>query len=160
VLAFLCRQGVLQAVISNDTDMLARGVPVLIMPETVDATVLTQVRLESLLHSTGLTYGQFVTACMLMGSDYSGEGWPGMEAMAAIARARGGCTWTDVSGCDPTTMEAGSRLLCGSDALWETIVPEYQRNKWTAGPPPKEPDNLVAIATTQGWPTQWVSVLG
>lgn len=160
VLAYLCRQGTIQAVISNDTDMLARGVPTLIMPETVDATVLTQIRLESLLRCVGLTYDQFVSACMLMGSDYSGEGWAGMEAMAAIARVRGGGGWMDVSGCVPATMEAGAGMLRGDGVTWESIVPEYQRNKWSTGPPPKEPENLVAIATTHGWPAQWISALG
>jgi exonuclease-1 len=159
VLAFLCRQGTIQAVVSTDTDMLARGVPILIVPVSMDSTVLTQIRLDGVLACVGRTYTEFVDACMMMGSDYSGEGWRGMDVPTALERARGGVTWTDISGCDPVVMEAGVRMLRGDGVTWEAIVPDKQRVRWATGAPAKEPENLVAIATALGWPRDWINIL-
>jgi 5'-3' exonuclease len=154
VLGYLCRTGVLQGVISTDMDMLARGVPLLVIPETTDIAVLTEIRLEEVLSGLRLTYAQFVDACMLMGSDYSGKDWPGMEPRRAIEAV---ITSKDAIS---TQMKQGAALLAGIDVTWNTIVSEKQRLKWDAGVPPCEPDNVATAVTAHGWPTTWAAVLG
>jgi len=155
VLAYLCRTGVLQGVVSTDMDMLARGVPLLVIPETTDIAVLTEVRLEEVLIGLRLTYAQFIDACMLMGSDYSGKDWPGMEPRRAVEVASKGEAYEICP-----KLKQGAAILAGCDATWDTIVSEKQRLKWDAGIPPCEPDNVATAVTAHGWPTTWAAVLG
>jgi flap endonuclease-1 len=158
VLAYLCQRNTIQAVVSTDMDMLARGVPLLIVPETADATVLTEITLADVLVGLRLTYEQFVNACTLMGSDYTGAAWSGMKPVDAVRAAAEGVVWADISGA--SLLVESARLLRGEGVLWEDIVSEKQRDKWVSGSPAKEPITLVTIATTQGWPLSWISVLG
>jgi hypothetical protein len=155
VLAYLCRTGFLQCVVSTDMDMLARGVPIVVHPETADTSVLTVIRLDEILQSLHLSMTQFVDACMLMGSDYSGKSWKPMEPMLAIEKARAGVDWTAYD----ETIREGVTLLSGEGVDWEAIVSEKQRTKWELGPPSCEPENVMAAAVTHGWPTDWSSVL-
>jgi flap endonuclease-1 len=143
VLAYLCRDGTLQGVVSTDMDMLARGVPLLVTPETNDATTLSRIRLADMLAGFRLTYAQFVDACMLMGSDYS-EG--SMEPREAIEAARSGAT------CD-------GAILKGEGVAWADIVSQKQQEKWITGPPPAEPETVAVFATTHKWPATWTAVL-
>jgi len=159
VLAFLCRTGYLQAVLSTDMDMLPRGVPLLVIPETADATVLTQIKLPDVLVGLGLDYPQFVNACMLMGSDYSGS-WqfPNGGPKEAVALAKKSFAWSAVNATS-SVMEQGVALLSGVGVQWEEIVSEKQRAKWDLGRPPCEPETLTAFATSNGWPVDWIRVL-
>lgn len=161
ILAYLCRTGELQAVISTDMDMLARGVPLLVVPETADASVLTGISTAAVLDGLRLTYTQFVDACMLMGSDYSGKGWHSMPPAAAVDAARRGVDWgvVDVSGAVCDTMARGARLLRGEGIVWTALLGEKQLEKWAAGAPAREPDTLAALASAHGWPLDWVTVL-
>jgi 5'-3' exonuclease len=154
VLAYLCHHNTIQAVVSTDMDMLARGVPLLVVPETADATVLTEIALVNVLSSLRLTYEQFVDACTLMGSDYTGAAWEGMKPVDAVkAAALNGLK--DVSG-----LEEAARMLRSEGILWDDIVSEKQREKWDSGPSAKEPIVLTTIASSNGWPLEWISVLG
>lgn len=161
VLAYLCRNGALQGVISTDMDMLARGVPLLVIPETSDIAVLTEICLEEVLSSIRLTYAQFVDACMLMGSDYSGKDWPGMEPRRAIEVARKGIDWSALHVREDicAQLKQSSIILTGVDAHWDTIVSEKQRAKWGEGVPPCEPENVATAVTSHGWPSSWTGVL-
>ena len=157
VLAYLCRQGLAQGVVSTDMDMLARGVPLLIVPETTDASVLTEISLGEVLLGLGLRYEQFVNACMLMGSDYSSKKWVSIEPRQAVEMARRGFDWStlDASG----TMMSGIEILTGATAAWETILSPKQREKWAVGPPAREPENLAVLAKATGWPADWITAL-
>lgn len=161
LLAYLARSDNIQAVVSTDTDMLPRGVAVLITPETPDCMALTEIRLDSVLSGLGLTYPQFVDACMLMGSDYSGRGWRSMEPAAAITLARKGVCWStmDISGSVCLTMERGVDMLMGTGVRWTDLLSEKQMAKWTVGAPPCEPENVAAAATANGWPATWITWL-
>ncbi len=153
VLAHLCKQDILQGVISTDMDMLPRGVPLMIIPETADTTVLTELRLADILTGLDLAYPQFVDACMLMGSDYCGKGWRAVDPKEAVVLAKKGVTHS-------ATMEQGVAMLSGIGVRWEEIVSEKQRAKWDLGRPPCEPETLAAFAATNGWPADWARVLG
>jgi len=157
VLAYLCREGLAQGVVSTDMDMLARGVPLLIVPETPDASVLTEIALGEVLLGLSLRYEQFVNACMLMGSDYSGKKWTSIEPRQAVEMARRGIDWStmDASG----SMISGIEILTGAAVTWETILSPKQREKWDAGPPAKEPENLTTVAKAAGWPVDWIVAL-
>jgi 5'-3' exonuclease len=69
--AELCRQGLADCVISNDTDTLAFGTPFLMvhafsrkfLPEIYD--------LNAILKTLGLTFDMFQNMCVMVGSDYS-----------------------------------------------------------------------------------------
>ena len=170
LLAYLCRNGTLQGVVSTDMDMLARGVPLLVIPETADASVLTEIRLGDVLSGLQLQYRQFVDACMLMGSDYSGKGWRCVDPRTAVETARRGVDWTtiDVSGSVCSAMEHGVALLSGNGVTWEQIVSEKQRAKWdlwsssgsgSGSGSGSEPEVVAALATANSWPADWIVTL-
>ena len=161
VLAALAREGFLSAVVSTDMDMLARGIPSLIVPETNDATTLSELRLDAVLGALNVSYPQFVDACVLMGSDYASKSWRGMEPAAALAAARRGVDWSmqDASGAVCDSLIEGRRMLVGVGVAWESLLGEKQREKWTAGAPAREPANLTSTGTAMGWPADWVAAL-
>jgi flap endonuclease-1 len=77
VLAYLMRRGELDAVMSNDMDLLARGVHTLLVPERMgvpgDTSGWIAYELNNILEYAGLTYLQFLEMCVLMGSDYTNK---------------------------------------------------------------------------------------
>jgi len=160
LLAYLAANGQISAVISTDMDMLARGVPVLVVPETPDAMVLTEISLSAVLQGLGLNYEQFVDACQLMGSDYSVRGWRGVDPRTAVAMAAKGVDWTcvDVSGSVCMAMERGISMLQGRNVTWEMLLTEKQRARWAAVRI-KEPSTLERLAVKDGWPRDWLVVL-
>jgi len=160
LLAYLCRDGQINAVISTDMDMLARGISMLVVPETPDASVLTEISLDVLLNGLGLTYGRFVDACQLMGSDYTSRSWKGMDPRTAVATAARGVDWSmlDISG--GTVMERGAAMLRGDGVVWTALMSEKQRTRWEAGAPVREPEKIAALIAANGWPAAWQMVLG
>lgn len=155
LLGYLARTGQVSAVVSTDMDMLARGVRVLVQPETPDTTVLTELSLASVLSGLGLTYTQFVDACMLMGSDYTPQDVRTMPPQVAVAAVlRGG-----VSVLTEGAMTAGAALLRGDGVTWDGLLVEAQREKWAAGAPSVEVEPLRRHATENMWPADWVRAL-
>ena len=150
LLAYLCRDRQINAVISSDMDMLARGVSHLIIPDTADGTCFTVLSIEGILEELRINYRQFVEACMLMGSDYSARGWTSIEPNRAFEMVRRGLP-VDISG----SIVAGSHLLMGAHVGWDDLLSERQRSKWLAGIPAVEPDTLVALCRKHGWPPSW-----
>ena len=71
------QRGELDAVMSNDMDLLARGVHTLLVPERMsvpgDTSGWISYELSDILHHAGLTYLQFLEMCVLMGSDYTNK---------------------------------------------------------------------------------------
>jgi hypothetical protein len=162
VLAYLCREDAIQCVVSTDMDMLARGVPTLVIPETTDASVLTRIALTDVLTGLGLQYPQFVNACMLMGSDYSARSWHSVDPREAVLMARrSDFAWplVDVSGAVCSTMEAGANILMGVGVTWDAILSPKQRAKYEAGLPAPEPANVAIVAAANAWPTDWIATL-
>jgi len=149
LLAWLVRQGFLTGVLSTDTDLLARGVERLVIPETEDGTVLIEHSLSALLRLTGLTYGQFLHACQFMGSDYV-EGT--MQPVEAFRAAR--------LGRECTNKDAVARLR-GDDVTLRSLLSEKELARFTAASlPPREPATVAAASTRCGrWPREWLTVL-
>ena len=75
VLAYLAKRGVIQAVISNDFDLLARGVENLLVPEAFalpgDSSGWAQYSLSNILKAVHFEYEQFLEMSVLMGCDYT-----------------------------------------------------------------------------------------
>jgi 5'-3' exonuclease len=161
VLAYMARTGMISGVVSTDMDMLARGVPLLIVPETADTTVLSAISLTHVLSELRLGFDQFVHACVLMGTDYTPKGWRTMVPAAAVEVARRGIDWggLDASGGVCMALETNVDQLMGVGVSWERLLADSQREKLAAGSPPREADNLVAICEAQGWPASWRETL-
>jgi hypothetical protein len=158
ILAYLARSGFVHAVVSTDMDMLARGVPLLIVPETNDATVLTELRLDAVLSDLCLRYEQFVRACVLMGTDYMGRDWKTMEPRFAVDAVKRSEMWMDASG-GYERMEKAVEILRGDNVKWEDLLSECQHEKWRVGAPLREPENLEIMCAEHGWPSSWFDTL-
>jgi 5'-3' exonuclease len=161
ILSYLSRHVNIHAVISTDMDMLARGVPLLVVPETNDATVLTGIFLNAALTDLRLTFKQFVRACVLMGTDYMDREWKTFEPRFAVEAVKRGTSWDtlDISGEICSQLDRAVGLLQGDGVAWTDLLSDTQQAKWTAGAPTKEPENLVAFCVAHGWPTDWVYIL-
>jgi 5'-3' exonuclease len=153
VLGYLCRTGYLQAVISADMDMLARGIPSLIVPESPDTTVMTIMHTGEILGSLGLTMEQFVVACTLMGSDYTPAGFRGYEARIACDMVRKGVD------LDALGLVEALHKLAGEGVTWETLLSDKQREKWLLGIPHKEVEQLQRYCVEKRWPQDWFVAL-
>lgn len=157
VLAHMARTSMINGVVSTDMDMLARGVPLLIVPETADATVLSVISLAYVLSELRLRYEQFVHACVLMGTDYTPKGWRTMVPALAVEEARRGVDWggLDASGGVCIALESNVEQLMGAGVVWERLLAASQHEKLAAGAPAREAENLAAICEAQGWPADW-----
>ncbi len=151
LLGFLSRTGQVSAVVSTDMDMLARGIRVLVQPETPDTTVLTELSLDGVLTGLGVTYTQFVDACMLMGSDYTPHEVRTMPPPVAITAAR----YAGVPAMTDSAMSSGAALLRGDGVTWEDLLVEAQREKWAAGAPAVEMESLGSYCLDNMWPMDW-----
>ena len=151
MLGFLARTGVVHAVLSTDMDMLARGVNLLITPDTPDLTVMTVIHTAAVLRSLGLTYEQFVDACVLMGTDYTGRDFKTTKPPDAVTLAKAGVLWTD------ETCHAATQALMGTGVTLESLLNEIQMTKWVAGAQPRESATLLKMTEENGWPAAWAT---
>jgi flap endonuclease-1 len=75
VLAYFAKREDFDAIISNDFDLLARGVETLLVPEFYalpgDKSGWAQYSLSDILATVNFQYEQFLEMCVLMGSDYN-----------------------------------------------------------------------------------------
>lgn len=69
--SFLCRNGIVDAVLTEDTDVLAYGAPVFLSNlDTVKGTV-TQIDFKQVLEDMGIGSKSFLDLCILCGTDYN-----------------------------------------------------------------------------------------
>lgn len=150
LLGYLARTEQVSAVVSMDMDMLARGVRILIQPETPDMTVLTQITLTAVLGGLGLSYEQFVDACMLMGSDYTPHTIRTLPPSIAIETIR-----ARRSSLEDECMRNGAALLRGDGVTWGCVLADTQLEKWKAGAPAVEMEPLLRSCMENLWPMDW-----
>lgn len=67
----LCKQGKVDAVLSEDTDVLAYGCPVFLTKINTYTGTCFRIRLEKVLESMEFTYDQFLDFCIMCGTDYN-----------------------------------------------------------------------------------------
>jgi exonuclease-1 len=151
LLSAMARSGYIQAVITSDTDMLARGISRVIMPEVADATVLTEWRLDAVLQGLRLTYDEFVRMCVWMGTDYNSTGTvPGVRALEMVREGK--------------TLTAASDAAAAAEQLQSVGAPEEylegkQLDRWRSDPSKVEPDELRDLFKIKGWPVSWLLTL-
>lgn len=150
VLAYLVKRGCIDAVMSNDLDLLARGVETLLVPEYVlsdDVPKWTQYTLSDILHSVQLDYNQFLEMCVLMGCDYTVGQYsiPYKSAFWAI-KYRGSIEKTlETVGVDTAVYKKAIQILRGDQETKESLMGEKQWEKWASGSPVCEPDVLQSL---------------
>ncbi len=71
MLAQLCNEGVIDAVISDDSDLLAFGCNRLIRNFDVHKDEVLEYRFENILENLDLSYSEFLDMCILMGTDFN-----------------------------------------------------------------------------------------
>jgi 5'-3' exonuclease len=143
VLAYLARMNYITAVVSGDLDFLPRGVRRLILP----GDEWREINLVTLLHSSKLSYDQFVRMCVLLGTDYN-PSIPTISWQSAYWSQRYG--EHDIVTClkregirNPSAWITAERILRGEEDRWEDILSEKQREKWEQGAPAME-ENTIA----------------
>jgi len=144
-------------VVSNDTDMLALGVSTLILPETASYSILKAISLNGLLDALGISYTQFVDACVFMGTDHKPSAWQPLSPATAIDAVKRGLDF----GIEAHVLEAleieAAHIM--ERPTVESLLSEWQLVKWRAGAPPVEPENLNTLAATHNWPRDWSATL-
>ena len=152
VLAHFARRGDFAAVISNDLDLLARGVECLLVPDPYalpgDADGWIQYNLSEILAHSHLSYEQFLEMCVLMGCDYTvgHKSLPYKSAYWAI-RYRGALQTTlkVLHVVDHSVYNDAIDRLKGDYDTPELLMGEKQWEKWAAGAPPKEQAALASF---------------
>jgi len=149
LLSYFAKNGYIAAVISNDMDLLARGVENLYVPDVYtlpgDPTGWSHYSLSSILKHVSLSYTQFVEMCVIMGCDYT-LGYKSLPYRSAYwsIKYRGNLARTlyaaGVKDCD--VYDKAYTLLCGTLDDSTTIMGEKQWDKWDSGAPPIEPGYL------------------
>ncbi len=71
MLSQLCNEGIIDAVISDDSDLLAFGCNKLLRNFDVYKDEILEYRIEYILDNLGLSYSQFLDMCILMGTDFN-----------------------------------------------------------------------------------------
>jgi len=150
VLAYFARRGTFAAVISNDYDMLARGVPILLSPDTYalpgDKSGWRQIRLETIMKSVGFSYEQFLEMCVLMGCDYT-TGARTLQYKSAYwaIKYRGDIMKTikQYSEEEQKVYLKAKEMLTGVCETQESLMGAKQWEKWATGTPKVEPETLL-----------------
>jgi 5'-3' exonuclease len=69
--SFLVRQGLVAAVLTEDTDVLAYGVPYMLHKLDLLNNTIVEIDYDEILHQLDLTPSQFLDFCILCGTDYN-----------------------------------------------------------------------------------------
>lgn len=155
VLAYFSKRGVFDAVMSNDLDLLSRGVETLIVPENYalpgDVAGWTQYSLSSITRAVGFNYVQFVEMCVLMGSDYT-VGQPSLPYKSAFwaIKYRGSIQLSllKLGVADMSAYVRAIGILRGDDETQETLMGEKQWEKMSGSQPRCEPETLMTLRKT------------
>jgi flap endonuclease-1 len=148
ILAYLARRGMINAVISNDYDLLARGVQVLLVPELYalpgDRSGWKEYTLSRILTESSLSYEQFVDMCVLMGCDYNSmyKGIPYKSAFWLVKYGGGLQQAFTTHDLPREPYEKAKSILVGNEDTLEGLMNTKQWGKWGAAPPTPEPETL------------------
>jgi flap endonuclease-1 len=136
VLAYLAKRGDLSAVMTNDMDLLTRGVPVILVPSDLgvpgDTKGWISYSLADILKESGIFYRQFVEMCVLMGCDYTTKVQSIPYKMAYFQIKYNGLqkTLKDMDMKDPVPYEKAVSILNGDHDTAESLMSEKQWAKW------------------------------
>jgi 5'-3' exonuclease len=71
LLAELCKRNVIQAVLTDDSDLLAYGTPMLLRNLNFDTCTVSVFEMDTILKKMNITYEMFVDMSILFGTDYN-----------------------------------------------------------------------------------------
>jgi flap endonuclease-1 len=154
VLAYLAKRGDLDAVMTNDMDLLTRGVPVLLVPEGLgvpgDKTGWILYSLDAILNESGMTYSQFVDMCVLMGCDYTTKVKSIPYKMAYFQIKYKGLrnTLGSLGVKDMIPYEKAVEILNGTHETAESLMSEKQWTKWASSETTFELEYLTNLRST------------
>lgn len=152
VLAYFAKRDMFDAVISNDLDLLARGVEHLLVPDSFafpgQSSGWTYYSLSNILKTVNFTYTQFLEMCVIMGSDYTvglkslqyrSAYWSikYMGTLDAAAKSLG------ITALEP--YKIAYAILNGENDTPEKLMGEKQWDKWSAGKPVSELESLTVF---------------
>jgi flap endonuclease-1 len=156
VLAYFSKHGYFDAIISNDLDLLPRGVTTLLVPEPYalpgDKSGWKVYHLPSILKEVEFTYEQFVDMCILMGCDYTYglRSLPFKSAYWSI-KYRGPLhktlTALQVLPSDEAIYEKARNIIVGNTESIISLMGSKQWEKLAAPPPCIEPEALASFRT-------------
>ena len=69
--AYLCRQGIVEGVLTQDTDVLAYGTPIFLTDINTHSEECTQINLEEVCNTLELSFDEFQEMCIMFGTDYN-----------------------------------------------------------------------------------------
>jgi flap endonuclease-1 len=152
LLSYFAKRGEFVAVMSNDLDLIARGVETLLVPDDYalpgDKSGWKQYGLTSILTSVNFTYAQFLEMCVLMGCDYTAGGvsMPYKSAFWAI-QYRGSIdkTFRKLGIKDTAPYAKAMEILQGLHETPDSLMGEKQWLRWSAGVQPVEKEALDAF---------------
>jgi len=141
ILAYFARREELVAIISNDLDLLPRGVQTLLVPDNYalpgDKSGWVEYNLHDILKYSELNYEQFVEMCVLMGCDYTAglKSFPYKTAYWAI-RYKGDmyAALKNYRVYDAEPYGKAASILKGLYETSESLMGEKQWEKWAAPP--------------------------
>lgn len=86
LLANLCKEGVIQAVISEDTDMIPYGTPIVLREFNFYSNEITVFHTTRILRHLGISHMQMIDWCILMGNDYNNrlKGYKPLDSLELI----------------------------------------------------------------------------
>lgn len=67
----LCKRGIIDAVVSEDTDVLAYGAPYFLTKLNTRTETCVEIKYEQILESLEITENQFLDLCIMCGTDYN-----------------------------------------------------------------------------------------
>jgi len=149
VLAYFAKRGLIDAVVSNDLDLLARGVETLLVPESYalpgDASGWIQYSLSGILKAVEFSYTQFVEMCVLMGCDYT-SGQVSLKYKSAYwaVKYRPSLS-SSLKKLEITNHQIYYKavdMLIGKDETVDTLMGEKQWTRWATGTLPIEKETL------------------
>jgi 5'-3' exonuclease len=155
VLAYFAKRNVFHGILSNDFDLLARGVETLLVPEWYalpgDKSGWSQYSLTNILRSVDFQYDQFLEMAVLMGSDYSfgKKAMPYKSAYWAIKY--GGpmeYTLAKLHIKDISKYMKAKELLSGQNETKESLMGTKQWEKLEVSAYASEPDALHILRNT------------
>jgi flap endonuclease-1 len=174
ILAYWCKRGVLDGVVSFDLDFIPRGCNLLVPKHISEAPGASWIQYEPsrIIRGLSLDESRFVDLCVLMGSDYTPtlSIVPWKLALSALQRNESLCDiWARHTFCNWRRADSKDRLenelemfykakiiLKGFGDTPESLMESIQWSKWDAGI--QEPE----MATLDGfkkahpeWDTQW-----
>ena len=152
VLSYFAKRGEFVAIMSNDLDLIARGVETLLVPDDYalpgDHSGWKQYNLSAILRAIEFDYRQFLEMCVLMGCDYT-AGIKSMQYKSAFwaIKYRGTIEKTvEKLGTKnlPLYMKA-MVILQGTEETPESLMGTKQWERWSVGEVPKETEALDAF---------------